>query len=262
MEELSYLTYDNVEMKINLYLPETTNEKVPLVVFFFGGGWNSGTTKQFEAHAIELSRLGIAVALPDYRVLSKHSTTIDTAIKDAIYAMEFLYNNATKYNINNTKIAIGGGSAGGHLAVSTVLLDTFIPSNFNYKDSVELLLLCNPVTDVVMFKKLSPAIKNSSYDCEMMSPVHNISGKLPDTLIFHGNSDITVPFSTAIDFKNKYEQNGGSCKLFEYEKRGHGFFNLSAERVIQDHYDVLGHMVNALFEKGFFIHKEIVFKPN
>ena len=38
----------------------------PAVVFFFGGGWNSGSPKQFELQAKYLAEYGITVVLADY----------------------------------------------------------------------------------------------------------------------------------------------------------------------------------------------------
>ncbi len=77
-------------MPIELHLP-TTQNKPPLLVLYFGGSWVGGSIAQFRSQAIELARLGVAVALPVYRVFSTSKTPIVVAIKDAVYALEHLY---------------------------------------------------------------------------------------------------------------------------------------------------------------------------
>lgn len=77
-------------------------------LFFFGGGWTSGSVRQFEPQARELTRLGMAVALPDYRVLSKYHTPIETdwqnrdfTLKDNSPVLELGY---ISWNISQTGI--------------------------------------------------------------------------------------------------------------------------------------------------------------
>ena len=115
MKTIQYETSDKGKMNMNLYYPEGdhTGKELGVVVFFFGGGWSGGTVKQFEPQAKELARLGMVVALPDYRVLSRHHTPIEAAVRDAIYSIVHLYEYAEKYCIDREKIVLGGGSAGG-----------------------------------------------------------------------------------------------------------------------------------------------------
>ncbi len=247
MDKLSYTTYDNVKMPIDLYLP-TGGSASGLVIYYFGGGWNGGTITQFSHQALELSRLGLAVALPEYRVYSRHSTTAEVAVKDAIYSAEHIYKVADDYGINKKNLAIGGGSAGGHLALCTAMLSEFIPPHFSYYKNISALILCNPVTDTVEFG--SAPIENSLYDAQMLSPMHNIKTGLPDAVLFHGTDDKLVSFNSALRFCEQYNAAGNRCTIFEYEGKPHGFFNLGKD-TIENYYSVLGRTVKFLNDKKF-----------
>jgi dipeptidyl aminopeptidase/acylaminoacyl peptidase len=58
-----------------------------------------------------------------------------------------------------------------------------------------------------------------------LSPVHHVKAGVPPTIIFHGKSDQTVPFTTAEAFANAMKKAGNRCELVGYEGQGHGFFN-------------------------------------
>lgn len=253
MKIIQYDTFDNVKMDLNLYYPENKDKDVKrgIVVFFFGGGWSGGTVKQFEPQAKELVRLGMAAALPSYRVLSRDGTPIEVAIQDAIYCVGHLYEHADEYGIDRDKIVLSGGSAGAHIALSSVLLDTFIPEKFQYKDKIKGLLLCNPVLDAVQFAERAEAIKKSSYSPIDISPIHHIRKDMPDTVIFQGTIDQTVPVEKAREYAENVRQIGNECKLVEYDGCGHGFFNLRNDQIM-NYYHVLGHMVQFLKDHNIF----------
>ena len=58
-----------------------------------------------------------------------------------------------------------------------------------------------------------------------MSPYHNIVGKLPPTIIFHGTGDKSVPFMSVELFTKRMHEFGNKCTLVAYQGEPHGFFN-------------------------------------
>jgi acetyl esterase/lipase len=103
---------------LDIYVPGNAKGKLPLVVWIHGGAWNhndkyadmgymKNTVKEFIDN-------GYALASIDYRF----STTapFPAQIQDCNQALNFLYQNADKYNLDKNRIALIGFSAGGHLA--------------------------------------------------------------------------------------------------------------------------------------------------
>ena len=85
------------------------------MLFFFGGGWNSGSPTQFVNIARNERGMGIVA---DYRVKSRHGVQAKTCVEDALDALRYITENATALGIDPIRIGVGGGSAGGHLAAS------------------------------------------------------------------------------------------------------------------------------------------------
>ncbi|MFC7338186.1 alpha/beta hydrolase [Haloferula chungangensis] len=89
----------------------------PLVISIHGGGWNGGSKEQLEkfVNASELLDAGISVAAINYRLI-KHSKDLEPPVKgplsDAARAVQFLRSKAEEWNIDKSRIAATGGSAG------------------------------------------------------------------------------------------------------------------------------------------------------
>jgi acetyl esterase len=225
-DQILYKTIDTTQLYLTVY-PSTIkdpNIKSPAIVFFFGGGWNSGTVKQFEPQALYFSQRGMVCILVDYRVREKQKTTPFESLKDAKTAIRYIRAQANELRIDPTKIVAAGGSAGGHLAAATAIINDYNESTDNTAISCipDALVLFNPVFDNgpggYGYERIGEAYKN-------FSPLHNIKSGAPPTIVFLGDKDHLVPVETAKYYKTIMEKVKSRCDLFVYEDQGHGFFN-------------------------------------
>lgn len=163
---------------------------------------------------------------PDYRVKRRQGTTPFESVKDARSAMRYVKNHSDELGINANKIVAAGGSAGGHLAACSAIINKINEGNDDLSVSAKpmALVLFNPVVDTG--KKGYGQEKLAGREFEL-SPVHHIETGVPATLIMHGKDDTTVPYENVVRFKSVMEQEGNSCKLKGYKKQKHGFFNYS-----------------------------------
>ena len=108
---------DHPREKLDFYKAESATP-TPLVVFIHGGGWVNGDKYTVSAAMVrKLNAAGISVAAINYR----YTTQADEAgvkppvkwpIEDAVRALQFLRSKAGEWNIDKTRIAATGGSAG------------------------------------------------------------------------------------------------------------------------------------------------------
>jgi acetyl esterase/lipase len=103
---------------LDIYLPPKQSNKTALVVWVHGGAWmlndkyaDMGYMKNTVKAFIDS---GYALASIDYRYSTE--AIFPAQIQDCNEALEYLYQHAAEYNIDNKKIALIGFSAGGHLA--------------------------------------------------------------------------------------------------------------------------------------------------
>ncbi|MCP4262570.1 MAG: alpha/beta hydrolase, partial [Planctomycetes bacterium] len=91
----------------------------PLLVFIHGGGFRGGDKRNFDNSLIEnMHEEGISVASINYRLtkeglLKEGKNMYPAPMHDGARALQFLRYNASKYNLDKTKFAATGGSAGG-----------------------------------------------------------------------------------------------------------------------------------------------------
>lgn len=220
-----YKTVDGIELEMVMYKPQiNTSIKLPALVFYFGGGWVSGTPEHFRLQAEYFATRGIVVFCPDYRTKSRHNTTPFESVKDAKSAIRYLKTHASDLGIDTSRIVASGGSAGGHLAAGTAILDKINEDSDNTSISTVpfALVLFNPVVDTGKRGYGQEKLVGREFE---ISPVHHIDEGVPPTLIMHGKADTTVPYENVLRFKYLMQQEGNKCVLVGYKHQKHGFFN-------------------------------------
>ena len=160
----------------------------------------------------------------EYRVKSRHGTTPFESLKDAKSAMRYIRTHAMELGVDPEKIVASGGSAGGHLAAATAVIEGFNEAGEDLSVSCvpDALVLFNPVFDNgpggYGFERIGDGYKD-------FSPLHNLRAGMPPAVVFLGTQDALIPVETARYFKTVMEKVGSRCDLFLYEGEGHGFFN-------------------------------------
>ncbi len=200
------------------------SDQRPAIVFFFGGGWNGGTPKQFDPHCRYLASRGMVAITAEYRVKSRNKTTPFECVKDGKSAIRWVRENAGKLGVDPRRIAAGGGSAGGHVAAATGNCPGLEEKGENLKISSkpDALVLFNPVYDNSAkgfgHNRVKPRWKE-------ISPMHNIAKGSPPTVVFLGTKDKLIPVSTAKEYEKRLVAVGSRSVLHLYEGAAHGFFN-------------------------------------
>ena len=225
-DRVEYKQVDSTTLFMEIIYPENLDHRksYPAMVFFFGGGWNGGTIKQFEPHARYFSKKDMICFLVDYRVKTRNKTSPFESLKDAKSAIRYVRQHAKKFSVDPSRIVAAGGSAGGHLAAATAFVEKYNESTDDLSVSCkpDALVLYNPVIDN------GPG--GYGYDrvgeeYRFFSPLHNIKKEAPPTVIFLGSNDRLIPVETVKYYQKVMEKVGSTCELKIYQGEGHGFFN-------------------------------------
>ncbi len=221
-----YKTIGDVELAMHIFFPpnhKVTN-KTPAIVFFHGGGWNSGGPEHFYSQCEYLASRGMVTMSAQYRTQKANGTTPAECVKDGKSAMRWVRKNASKFGIDSEKILAGGGSAGGHIAAATATL-----KGFNEKGE-DTSVSCHPKALVLFNPVAHNGLEGYGYDrvkdyYKEFSPYHNLSETTPPTLIMLGTKDKLFKPQLAKEYKSKMEVLGLRCDLILYENQDHAFFN-------------------------------------
>jgi acetyl esterase/lipase len=240
-----YKSIDDVKLNMYIFTPtdfKATDERAA-IVFFFGGGWKSGSPAQFYHQCKHLASRGMVAMATDYRVLSRHQTKAVKSVEDAKSAIRWVRKNSKRLGVDPARIVAAGGSAGGHLAACTALISKFDIETGRDEPSSQpsSLVLFNPALVLAPVdgkvpldpKRVGSLRERMGVDTRELSPYHHIEGLLRQpmpTIIFHGTADATVAFRTAELFAQAMKKAGKRCELMASEGEGHGFFNYGRKR--------------------------------
>jgi len=109
------------QLRIRCYRPRSVESGLtPALLYFHGGGHVLGTLDGYDTIAQQLARLGdCAVFSVEYRLAPE--TKSAGIYQDGLDAYEWLLNSAVELGTDSGRIAIGGDSAGGNIAIAVTL---------------------------------------------------------------------------------------------------------------------------------------------
>ena len=112
-KDIRYCKVGDRDLLLDVFYPKT-KKKNPAIIIIFGGGWRSGNRTQHYPLAQKLASLGFICFTPEYRLSTE--ALYPAAVYDLKAALRWVKINGSKYNVDTSKIAVLGFSAGGELA--------------------------------------------------------------------------------------------------------------------------------------------------
>ncbi|HEX8521607.1 MAG TPA: alpha/beta hydrolase [Tepidisphaeraceae bacterium] len=244
VQDVTYLQPTRHE-KLDLYLPATQTAPSPAVAIIHGGGWIAGdkaSSREFNI-GTTLATHGYVAASINYK-LGKQ--LFPQNLFDCKNAVRFLRAGAKEYQIDPGKIAVIGGSAGGHLALMVAYTagePALEPSDGLYPNiasDVRCVIDMYGVTDLFTIRKndeqgkpagpsklpfnvVTGTATDSRQLWEQASPVFHITPKTPPTLILQGDADTTVNFEQSTELAEKLKAADVPHELIMLQHIGHTF---------------------------------------
>jgi len=226
VKSMTYKTVGDRELQIHIHYPPgwKASDTRPAIVFFFGGGWNSGTVDQFLVQAEYFAARGLVAARTDYRVKSRDGVTPDKCVEDARSAVRWMRVNCKRLGIDPKKLIASGGSAGGHLAACTMIKKSIEADGDDLSVSTipQAMVLFNPVLNFEN-EQMIGRLNNDKLLARKISPTLHMDKKTPPALILFGTKDRLKVFGD--EYWKKAEALGVRAEKYIAEGQGHGFFN-------------------------------------
>lgn len=100
--------------RLDVYAPRSGEAPRPVIVFFYGGSWNSGDRRGYAFVGRALAARGFVTVIPDYRLVPE--VTYPGFVEDGAAAVRWVKANAGRYGGNGDRIVLAGHSAGAYIA--------------------------------------------------------------------------------------------------------------------------------------------------
>ncbi len=106
---------------LDIYYPEGTTEKLPVIIDIHGGGWMYGYKEINKNFCLKLSEKGFLVASINYRLAG--DVLFCDQVRDIFASLKFLSEELKKYPADLDNVFLAGDSAGGHFACVTTAVN-------------------------------------------------------------------------------------------------------------------------------------------
>ena len=204
---------DDPRQTMDVYAP-TGARDLPVVVFFYGGGWDSGSREVYGWAAQAIAARGFVVFLPDYRIVPQ--VRFPSFIEDAAAATARAGDLARDYGGDGARLAVAGHSAGAHLA-TMIALDRRYMQAVGRPDLIKAAVGLAGPYDFLPFDV--PASVNAfgrAPDPTLTQPVTFARADAPPLWLGHGTDDVVVHAedTTILDARMKAVGGRSEAKLY------------------------------------------------
>ena len=233
---ITYLTANNWDAKLDVYQSRDATAPNPTLVYFHGGGWVQGSKEASSLTFLPFLDMGWNVVNVEYR-LAKVSLA-PAAVQDGLCALRWVYRNAKEYNVDTGRLVVMGNSAGGHLALTTGMvpasaaLDSLCPGTEDLK--VAAVINWYGITDVEELlggpneRNFAVAwlggMGNRVAIAKRVSPLTYVRAGLPPIISIQGDADPVVPYTQNVRLHQALEQAGIRNQLVTVPGGKHGGF--------------------------------------
>ena len=219
------------------------------IVVVVSGGWRSDPSIIRPWLVAPLLRRGYTVFALAH--VSQPKASVAEIFADVSRGVRFVRTHAADYGIDPERIGVGGGSAGGHLAL--LLATRGGPGQADAADpvdrassAVQAAAVFYPVTDLTNLagstedpgdggppRSYRAAFRQEPVDMSTwrplareLSPLHHVTASLPPTLIHHGDRDTLVTLDQSERFRDRAREAGVDVAVVTVRGGGHGWLTM------------------------------------
>lgn len=206
--------------RLDIYRPLSATVSTPVVVFFYGGGWDSGDRCDYLFVGQRLAAAGYVVVIPDYRLYP--DVAFPGFIEDCALAVAWVGNNIANHGGDPDRMALTGHSAGAYNMMMLALDRRYLDAVAWPTERIAAVVgLAGPYDFRPFDSNLLRRIFGSYPDADATQPISFARRDAPPLLLATGLADTTVLPANSERLAARMSQAGGRVKLVTYQGVGH-----------------------------------------
>jgi acetyl esterase/lipase len=197
--------------RLDVWAPKRAEGKRPVIVFFYGGSWNSGLKQGYAFAARALAARGFVVVVPDYRLVPQ--VRWPGFVQDGAAAVNWTLANIAAQGGDPARVAVMGHSAGAHIALLLAL-----DRRWGVADRIKAAVGLAGPYDFLPFTAggAADAALGNAADLNDTQPIHFARSDAPPLLLLHGSNDTTVLPRNSQRLANAVTDLGGKAEVRVY----------------------------------------------
>ena len=244
---ITYAKANNIELKLDLYLPKNRTNPTATLILFHGGGWVDGQKERNVLFLLPYLAMGWSAVNVEYR--TGHQSPAPAAVEDTRCALRWVNYHAREYSLDPSKFVLTGTSAGGHLSLITGMLPAntvfdrqcTIQGNDRWNTAtvpepkVAAIVNWFGISDVADLldgpnaknytREWFGSMSNADQLAKQVSPINYVRAGLPPIITIHGENDDVAPYNHSVRLHAALDKAGVPNQLVTIRGRKHGGFN-------------------------------------
>jgi len=193
--------------KLDIYRPDGAGP-APVVVFFYGGAWNSGSKAMYPFVAATLARQGNVVVVPDYRLYPE--VRFPAFLDDCAKSVAWTLSHVREIGGDPERVFLMGHSAGAYNAVMLGVDPAYLAAAGTSRAKIAGVIgLAGPYDFLPMTGEDVKAVFTTVGDGPESQPITYVDGKAPPMLLLAGSADTTVLPRNTLSLAAKVRAKGG-----------------------------------------------------
>ncbi|MBV9508741.1 MAG: alpha/beta hydrolase [Caulobacteraceae bacterium] len=211
----------NARNRLDIYAPARCAPQRPVVVFFYGGGWDSGARADYAWVGRSLAAQGYVVVVADYRI---HPEVVWPAfLQDAAQAVRWTRDNIAAHGGDPLRLVLMGHSAGAYNAVELAVNRRWLAAVGleAARDLKGVVGLSGPYDFLPLHSERLKAIFQPEALRPDTQPINNVDGRNPPLLLVTGDQDATVHAGNSDRLAAAVRAAGGEAAVIHYPRLDH-----------------------------------------
>lgn len=210
---------DNLRNGVDIYTPKAVRN-APVIVFFYGGNWQSGHKETYRFVAASLAARGYVVVVPDYRLFPE--VRFAGFMQDGARAVAWTKKNIGRFGGDPNAMFLMGHSAGAHIAAMLTLDEHWLAKEGlnSRRDIAGLVGIAGPY-DFLPLRDETLKVIFSGGNITSTQPITFVSGGEPPTMLVAGLKDETVDPGNTARLATRLRAHGNDVTEIEYPSIGH-----------------------------------------
>jgi acetyl esterase/lipase len=206
---------------LDVYRPADRPGPLPVVVFFYGGSWQSGRRQDYQFVAAPLARRGVVVVVPDYRVYPQ--VQFPAFLQDAAQAVAFSLRAARSWGGDPHRLFVVGHSAGAYIAVMLALDPHWLQAAGVARDAIAGTVGISGPYDFLPITgpDIRAVFATATADMAGTQPISFADGRNRPLLLLQGLADTTVKPRNTTALAARIRAEGGPVEVRTYPGVGH-----------------------------------------
>jgi acetyl esterase/lipase len=218
--------------RLDVYRPAGNGAGLPVLVFCYGGAWDSGDRASYDFAGRAFAGLGYLTIVFDYRLVPE--TLFPGFIEDTASAIAWASANAAKHGGDGSRVFLVGHSAGAYNVALAALDPRYLAAHGLNQDAVAgVATLAGPFDFLPLADSSTIAAFGQWPNLPETQPVNAVNGNAPPFLLMTGNADKTVYPRNSRRLAARLQEAGATQKLIEYDGISHAEILLALSRPLR-----------------------------